>query len=220
MASVNLAAMTKAATAPRKRRAYAPRVPIEERRTQLLDAALRLIARDGYAGLTVEAIAAEAGVTKPVVYGAYAKLPLLLGELLDRTQAGALAQLLAALPRAGTDSEHLTADVTRAWARAVRDNPTTWAPILFIGPEAPAIVRDRFAAGREQVRRGLVQAIAGTTKLDDRTQAKLDMAGHAIIAAAEHFGRTLLLEPDSVDDEVLAELFEDVVRGVAPRRRR
>ncbi|WP_460852884.1 TetR/AcrR family transcriptional regulator [Nocardioides montaniterrae] len=212
--------MTKAATAPRKRRAYAPRVPIEERRTQLLDAALRLIARDGYTGLTVEAIAAEAGVTKPVVYGAYANLPLLLGELLDRTQGDALAQLLAALPQDGADSPHLTADVTRAWARAVRDNPTTWAPILFTGPQSPEVVRTRYDAGREQVRKGLVHAIAGGATLDARSRQKLDMAGHAIIAAAEHFGRAMLVEPDAVDDETLAELFQDIVRGIAPRRRR
>ncbi len=78
--------MSSAPAETRKRRAYAPRVPPEQRREQLLDAALRLISRDGYAGLTIEAIAAEAGVTKPVVYGAYAKLPDLLGELLDRTR--------------------------------------------------------------------------------------------------------------------------------------
>jgi AcrR family transcriptional regulator len=220
MVSTSLASMTDTAAPGRKRRAYAPRVPIEERRTQLLDAALRLIARDGYARLTVEAIATEAGVTKPVLYGAYANLSLLLGELLDRTQADALTQLLAALPPAGSTSAHVTADVTRAWARAVRDNPTTWAPILFTGPQSPQVVRERYAEGREQVRKGLVRTIVGDSELDRRTRDRLAMAGHAIVAAAEHFGRLLLLEPDTVDDALLAELFEDLVRGVAPRRRR
>ena len=45
-----------------KRRPYAARVPIEVRREQLLDAAIRLIVRDGYDGVSVEAIAREAGV--------------------------------------------------------------------------------------------------------------------------------------------------------------
>ena len=39
--------------------------------TQLLDAALEVIARDGYAGVSIDAIAREAGVTRPVVYGVF-----------------------------------------------------------------------------------------------------------------------------------------------------
>src|SRR5262249_42173762 len=83
----------------RQRRAYAPRMPLDQRRQQLLDAALALIVREGYAGVTVDAIAQEAGVTKPVVYGAYANLSLLLTALLDRTQSDAVTQLLAAFPQ-------------------------------------------------------------------------------------------------------------------------
>src|SRR4051812_18096989 len=50
------------------RRRYAPRVPAAERREQVLDAALVLIDRDGYGAVTMEAVAREIGVTKPVVY--------------------------------------------------------------------------------------------------------------------------------------------------------
>src|ERR1041385_3732886 len=40
----------------RRRRPYAPRMPREQRRTQLLDSALAIIARDGYAGISIDAI--------------------------------------------------------------------------------------------------------------------------------------------------------------------
>jgi AcrR family transcriptional regulator len=40
-------------------------MPREERREQLLDAAMAVIARDGYAGVSIDAIAREAGVTRP-----------------------------------------------------------------------------------------------------------------------------------------------------------
>src|SRR5436305_1045996 len=85
-----------------QRRPYTPRLPVEQRREQLLDAALRVIGRDGYSGVSIDAIAREAGVTRPVVYGAFERLEPLLYALLDRSEQRALAQLMAALP-----AEHL-----------------------------------------------------------------------------------------------------------------
>ena len=52
-------------TAPR--RPYAPRLPPEERRTQLLDAALAIVAEQGVSAVSIEAIARRADVTRPVV---------------------------------------------------------------------------------------------------------------------------------------------------------
>ena len=79
------------------RRPYAPRLPREERREQLLDAALAVIDREGYAGASIDAIAREAGVTRPVVYSAFENLADLLYTLLDRHEQRALTQLLEAL---------------------------------------------------------------------------------------------------------------------------
>lgn len=217
MSSTTLAGMARAASTERKRRAYAPRVPIEERRQQLLDATLRIIARDGYRGVTIEAIAHEADVTKPVVYGAYDKLPHLLSELLDRTQSQALAQLLEAL---AIESEPGSVDtrapqVTRAWARAVRSNPTTWAPILMTGANTPQAVLDRIEASREIVRDQIAQLLITYMGSSAAAKAKVALAAQAIVAAAEHFGRVLLTSPDAIDDDVLADLFDDLTRSVA-----
>lgn len=217
MGATTLRSMTKAATSARKRRTYAPRVPPEERRRQLLDATLRLIARNGYAGVTVEAIAAEAGVTKPVVYGVYAKLPALLDDLLERTQGEALAQLLAAFPAdAEAAGEHLAADVTRAWARAVRDHPDTWGPILLTEAQPPA-VRDRMEQGRRLVRDSIASMLA-TQGTRTSVTSRHRLAAEALVAAAEHFGRRLVREPDTIDDDELAALVEDLVHGALRRR--
>ena len=54
------------------RRKYAPRLPPGQRRDQLLDGALGLIAEGGFDALTMEAVARRSGVTKPVVYELYA----------------------------------------------------------------------------------------------------------------------------------------------------
>lgn len=216
MATTTLRSVTKAAQGARKRRAYAARVPPEVRRRQLLDATLRLISREGYDRVTVEAVAAEAGVTKPVVYSAYPKLAALLGELLDETQAQAVSQLLGAFPadtQAAGDA-HLAADVTRAWARAVRDNPDTWVPILLAGPGTPKVVLDRIEQSRALVR----DAIASVLVQRGPATGRHRLLAEALVAVAEHFGRRLVTEPETVDDGELASLVDDLVRGGLARR--
>ena len=83
---------------PTPRRPYTPRLPPEQRREQLLDATLAVIERDGYDGISIDAIAREADVTRPVVYGVFSGLGELLYALLDRQEERALNQLFGALP--------------------------------------------------------------------------------------------------------------------------
>ena len=84
---------------PRQRRPYAARVPIDVRREQLMDAALAVINREGHGGLSVDAIAKEAGVTRPVVYGAFdGGLGELVTALLDRQQVLIFGRFLQAMP--------------------------------------------------------------------------------------------------------------------------
>ena len=49
----------------KRRRRYAPRMAPEQRREQLIDAALDVILERGYGGVSIEAIAREAGITRP-----------------------------------------------------------------------------------------------------------------------------------------------------------
>src|SRR6266567_3249561 len=81
-----------------------PRMPIEVRRQQALDAALSLIIRHGYGEVTMQAIAREANLAKPVLYNAYPRLGPLLMALLEREQARALTALAEALPPQEADT--------------------------------------------------------------------------------------------------------------------
>lgn len=191
-------------------------MPVEQRRQQLLDAALALIGRDGYAGLTIEAIAAEAGVTKPVVYGAYANLTDLLNALIDRTQTDTVALILQTFP---TDpdrlrSPHLAADVARGWARAVREHPQLWTPVLLAGPHTPTAVLSRVEQGREIVRHTLADFLGGGQTLDPATKTRHRWTAHVVLAAAEHFGRLILTTPDVITDDEIATLFQDLITGL------
>src|SRR5690348_1441791 len=117
---------------PRKRRPYASRLPADERREQLLDAALRVAAASGVQDVNMESVARAAGVTKPVVYNAFPNSDALLDALLAREQSRAMRQVQATIP----EDLDLTDPVTAAsvgissYLAAVRANPDTWTVLL------------------------------------------------------------------------------------------
>src|ERR1700748_3228087 len=84
--------------AQKQRRRYAPRLPAEKRRGQLIDAALSVIVERGYEGVSIEAIARTAGVTRPVIYDHFHNLGQLLRELIEREERYALEQLAVVVP--------------------------------------------------------------------------------------------------------------------------
>lgn len=187
------------------RRPYAARVPAEVRRQQLMDAALTIIVRDGYGAVSVDAIAKEAGVTRPVVYGVFDGLRALLGALLDRQQERALTQLSEALPPEPdlSDPDRLVIETARRLIETVRSNPLVWQPILLAPVGMPEEVRARIDADRENFvvqLTGLLElglAVRGGPKVD------AEVAAHAILAILEHFGKLLLTEPDRFETDRL-----------------
>jgi len=190
------------------RRPYAARVPLDVRREQLLDAALTIIVRDGYEAVSVDSIAREAGVTRPVVYGVFdGGLRDLLKALLDRQQERALTQLYEALPPDPdlSDPDRLVADTARTMIETVRANPMVWQPILLAPVGMPEQARRRIDADREN----FVVQLTGLLELGIAARGGPDVdpevAAHAILAILEHFGRLLLTEPDRFTPERLVD---------------
>jgi AcrR family transcriptional regulator len=188
------------------RRPYTPRMTVPARREQLLDAALQIIARDGYRGLSIEAIAREADVTRPVVYNVFDGLEDLLYTLLDRQERRALDQLTTTV-QLEFDSDDLDAVVLRA-VRALIDtvsgDPLTWRPI-FLAPEGtPGPVRERIARDRELVRQQLKSVLEfGLERRGGPQGVDTEVLSHAMIAIGEYFGRLLLEPPAELDAERL-----------------
>tara|TARA_B100001105_G_scaffold80035_1_gene63386 strand:- start:1733 stop:2404 length:672 start_codon:yes stop_codon:yes gene_type:complete len=78
------------------------RMPAAERRQQLFDIALGLFARNGYHETSMNALATEAGITKPVIYQHFASKHDLFAQLLERT--GDLLHTAIAERSTGVDS--------------------------------------------------------------------------------------------------------------------
>ena len=120
------------------RKRYAPRMAPAQRREQLLDAALKVVLEQGYAGVSIEGIARTAGVTRPVIYDHFSNLEALIHALIEREEHYALSQLAEVVP--GPESSHPTDLGTAAGRRA--------AVLLRRAPAPPGHVADHLAAAR------------------------------------------------------------------------
>lgn len=198
-----------AARNPARKRRYAPRLPVEARREHLLDSALHVIAQHGYEGISIEAIAREAGVSRPVVYSAYDDLDTLLGALLDRTQRRALRSALDLLPRddVGEDVTGWLISALRGLLELVQREPDVWRPVLGLTGGAPAIVRDRIEATRTLIRGYLADAIQAGL---DRRGLDLDaeILAHLAMTSSEEFARLVLADPQRFTVDRLVGTFE------------
>lgn len=182
------------------RRAYAPRLPAAQRREQLLEAALDIALERGFHALTVDAVARACGVTRPVVYGAFADRTALLAALADRAEQRTLAQLALVFPPLpgpadGVDPDDLLLAGVTAYLQAVAADPRTWRVVLLPPEGAPAELATRVDAHRRvllgQLRTLLDWGLAqrGGPALDP------DLFARAVFTLSEGAARLLLADP-------------------------
>jgi AcrR family transcriptional regulator len=200
--------------APPQRRRYAPRLPAEERREQLLDAALTVLVREGYGNVTIEAIAREADVTRPVVYSAFDGLEPLLHALLDRTEKRGLERSLAIIAAAGdpSDVDLWIVRAADALFDEVRAEPDIWRPILGLVPGVPVVVSQRIAETREVIRAFLAAGLEGSEQLRSRPDLDVEVVSHIVVATAEEFGRLALEDPPRIEKERLLATLQQLLR--------
>jgi len=180
------------------RRRYAPRMPPDQRREQLIDAALSVIVGQGYEGVSIEAIARTAGVTRPVIYDHFPNLGSLLQALIQREESYALTQLAAIVPETpeSGDPPRLFSTGVRQFLDAVASRPDTWRIILLPPEGTPAIVRDHVETNRAELL-GRLEQFVGWAMAQSGIPADLDVeiAARAMLRLSEEAGRMVLTDP-------------------------
>lgn len=166
----------------------------EARREHLLDAAKDLVAEHGFHGVSIEAVARAAGITRPIVYRHFDDLGTLLDALVERETLRALVQLNAVLP---ADVNDLIA-AFEGYLRAVRSDPVTWRLVLVPPEGAPALLRERIAAGRAAVVEQLAAAVGPRSGSPDA-----ELTAHALSAVADAGAQLLLDDPQRFPPERL-----------------
>ncbi len=139
--------------------------PPRERRDAILDAAARVISRNGVRGLRVEQVAAEAKVSPPLLYYHFASRQGLIRAALERASERAPSASLREAPADGTSGyaaleSALLAELDED--RDVRDNAVVWGEVsasAVFDPELRDDVREVSATWSAEVsdavRRGI-----------------------------------------------------------------
>jgi AcrR family transcriptional regulator len=188
----------------------ATRMQAGERREQLLDATKAIVAERGFHAVSIEAVAREAGITRPIVYGHFHDLSGLLEALVQRETARALGQLDIPQELSGDPRDALLASL-RTYLEAVRSDPQTWRLVLIPPEGAPAILHDLIAQGRAAVLEQLARAVGPGLETPDP-----ELFAHTLSAISDEGARLLLTDPERYPVERIVTFAGWLMQELAP----
>jgi AcrR family transcriptional regulator len=190
----------------------AMRMQAGQRREQLLDATKTIVAERGFHAVSIEAVAREAGITRPIVYGHFRDLPGLLEALLTRETARALSQLSIVGPdELAEDPREALLGSLRRYLEAVRADPATWRLVLMPPEGAPAILHDLIARGRAAVLEQLTRAVGPGLESPDP-----ELFAHTLSAISDEGARLLLTDPERYSVERIVRFADWLMRELSP----
>ena len=120
-----------------------------ERRARLVEAGLDLVSRDGWTGVTVRGVCAQAGLTERYYYESFDDRDALLLAVFDRVAAEAAGGIVAAVDAAPHDAHTKSRAALSAFVAMLTDDPRRARAMLVESMASPAL-RDRRAAAVHQ----------------------------------------------------------------------
>ncbi|HET9073238.1 MAG TPA: helix-turn-helix domain-containing protein, partial [Solirubrobacteraceae bacterium] len=183
------------------------RVPQTERREQLLDVALALVAEDGFGALSMEAIARRAGVNRVVIYRSFANLGILVTALMHREDTRVRTTLAGLIPQnpSGIEPAEVLYDAVHHLLAAVCERPLTWRLALLRPENAPRmlqrIVNRRRAALAKRIEPLVTYVVYEQGREPPAHQ--VEAIARMLLTVGEELGRLALVEPDSFTPERL-----------------
>ncbi|MFI6157078.1 TetR family transcriptional regulator [Kitasatospora sp. NPDC051170] len=129
----------------------------EPRREQLLNAADRVIQRDG-PGASMNAIAAEAGITKPILYRHFGDRNGLIGALTERHTSGLLAAVRAALAEP-LERRDRVEHVLDTYLAGIESRPQVYRLLTHPDPGGPTGAGNALAPALRQIAEEITRAV-------------------------------------------------------------
>ncbi len=180
-------------------------------RGALIVAAMGVFARDGYAGASVDAIAAQAGFTVGALYSNFATKQELFLAVFEQHCAGELAALRA-LAQTANSAEELLAAVTARFAD-LDDQQRQWWQLsaeLWLYAQRHPGAAARMAAVQAETRQVIAQALGrGGRPLSDEVAAVI----HALWSGFMHYRLT---SPDAVSADAFGRAVGWLLAGQQP----
>jgi len=190
-------------------------MPPEQRREQLIDAALSVILELGYGGVSIEAIARAAGVTRPVIYDHFPNLGTLLHTLVERKERYSREQLERVVPDDPGDSDpvEVLAGSVRRFLDAVTARPTTWRIILLPLDGTPAIVRQHVETHRARILERIERLVHWAINRNELpSDLDVELTARAIRDLGEEAGRMVLTDPQRYSPDRYERFVQSVMR--------
>lgn len=193
-------------------RRYSPRRPRQERREQLLDAALRLIDEHGLGAFSIEAVAREADLAKSVLYATFKTGENLLRALIDRELERALLDIAAAIPTAPYESpDEMLSSSLLSILHSVRARPQTWRLFVLPADGMPPAARENVARHRAQLHDQVRPLIEWGLDRLKASHVDAEVMTQMLIACFEQAARMTLTDPERFTPERLLVFLADFI---------
>ena len=190
-------------------------MPPERRREQLIDAALSVILEQGYGGVSIEAIARAAGVTRPVIYDHFPNLGTLLHALVEREERYSREQLERVVPDDPGDSDpvEVLAGSVRRFLDAVTARPATWRIILLPLDGTPGIVRQHVETHRARILERIERLVHWAINRNELPpDLDVELTARAIRDLGEEAGRMVLTDPERYSPDRYERFVQSVMK--------
>jgi AcrR family transcriptional regulator len=174
-----------------------PRMSAPARREQLLDVSKGIVSADGFHAVSIERVAREAGITRPVVYGHFHDLDGLLEALVERESKRSLDQLDDVIDYDLGRGDAVEALLTslRGYLEAVAADPDTWRLVLMPPEGAPDSLHELIAAGRSAIVAQLAQNVRPGFG-PGRESPDPELTARMLTAFSDEGARMILTDPE------------------------
>ncbi|MHB8341590.1 MAG: TetR/AcrR family transcriptional regulator [Mycobacteriales bacterium] len=202
--------MTLPTPIPARRR----RMPRADRGEQLLNVAEQLFTTAGFQATSMDEIADQAGVTKPVLYDHYGSKDGLFAAVMSRAGAQLRAAIGAAVASAGSAEEAFAAGLGTYFS-FIEERASAWSLLLTEAAAANAAAEAVEAVRREQA--GFITATI-LAELPGAGAARAAVYAQAVIGACERLAACRRTTPALTADVAATQLMELLWVGFAGLR--
>ena len=193
------------------------RLPRAVREQQMLDAAVEMFSLNGYHETSMDAIAAKAKISKPMLYLYYGSKEELFGACLNRELTRFIDTVRADID-AGQNPKELLSNVILSFMHYIDANRASWI-VMYTQATSSQAFAQTVREGRERINElvaGLLRA--GSRNADPETD--FDMMAVALVGAGEAVATRLSTGDTDVDGaaDLMINLFWRGLKGAPADR--
>ncbi|EYT57609.1 TetR family transcriptional regulator [Dietzia sp. UCD-THP] len=158
------------------------RIPRAIREQQMLDSAIRVFSDLGYRSASMDTIAKDAKISKPMLYLYYGSKEELFSACVTR-ESGRLIEHLTSAATSGTGARHSLENVVEAFLDYVDDHTDSWNVVY-----RQAVAEPAFSEEVEKTRSVLVDLttdLLAQNSVDGRSREVLEVVATALVGAGE-----------------------------------